>query len=738
MKEPLTSPPLPRFLSVVPLRTWIVVAVLLVMAAVAIWKLVAGDRAEPGEGLSGAAPGAAERESGAPQERAGGARPGKDETPRLWLEVGDRLTYSVHQNHGVKMSMITELSFGEPDAETAEKPLPPALVEPQTMETRQSMTGQVRMEVLAERVAAASGNPPVKSWLVEMSMTGLNMDMSIQGGNFPDDPEARRQLANAKDKLAREAMRSRVQAEVMENGEIGKIVATADSAEVRNQWRGVLSRWQVILPDATADSAWEREEQDETGRYIAGYEWRSAEYPRKLLKRKLRYTQISLASPGPALQPRHEVNGETHIVLEAYPVSIHGQEEKTLSSRGKGGFTVTGESRFSIELISAEKDPSLALRGADAMVQFMADTNTLAWVGEVDGGPPPASTPEEVEELIDLLRKTVQLAGGDSPQALNIAALLIKALKAGGPELVEEIMVALSDDYSDESFAMVLTGVLGAAGTGPSQKGLIEIVDTDDWPTELKEMAYTSMAQVSEPVEGLEDALIRQHEDGPEAYRKTALLMLAHAGHHLDGSDPERRAAVEAYIQGRIDDVNIEKYGHELSTALAVLGNLGPAEVPPLVRAAAQSEDPWVRTEALASLSRVKTEEATTLVLQGMRDEDESVRMTAVRTLGEHTPDGGYDALCALLKDEPSENVRQVAVTTLVNSYWGDDEGVRKLLTEISQADPSPDVRATAEEMIGFVGVRPWGTTDENGAGEGAAGESAAEKNTGPIEGVQP
>ena len=632
------------------------------------------------------------------------------ETPRLWLEVGDRLTYSVHQNHAVKLSMMTEFSFGDP-AEPG--PAAPVMVEPKTMETRQTMTGQVRMEVLAELEPDPEGLNGARGWLVEMSMTGMTMDMSIQGGDFPDDPEARRQLANAKDKLAGEAMRSRVRAEVRESGDIGKIVALAASPEVRNQWRGILSRWQVLLPDTAEESAWEREEQDDTGIYVARYEWRSEGYPRKLLKRKLRYKRIMLAASGPSMQPAHAVEGETRIVLDAVPVSIHGHETTAISSKGKGGFHVRGDSRFSLELVGEENDPALALRGAEALAQFLQDTNVLAWAGEVDKGRPPASTPAEIEELIELLRKTVRFVGGDSPQALNIATLLIKALQAGGPELVDVIMDSLTEDFSDVTFGMVLTGVLGAAGTDAAQSGLLEIVGTEDWPNELKEMAYTSLAQVTEPVPGTEEVLIRQHEAGPEAYRDSALLLLGHAGHHLAGADDERRAAVEAYIADRLANVSAESYGRNLSVALAVLGNLGGNEVPPLVVAAAHSSDPWVRGEALMSLGRVNSEEAADLVFQGMLDEEETVRMSAVRALGEQNPSAGLEALRALLQDEPSANVRNVAVSTLVGTYWGDDEAVRSLLEQVARADPSPDVRATAEAMLGHVGSRPWGSADE-------------------------
>ena len=423
-----------------------------------------------------------------------------------------------------------------------------------------------------------------------------------------------------------------------------------------------------------------------------------------------------LTSPsGQAMRPEHSVDGETRMVVDAYPISVHGWENKNVSSKGKGSFSVKGEARFSLELVSAANDPSLAARGEQALAKFLQTTNTMAWAGDAGpaGGPSLPKTPADVEKLLDLLRTTVRFYGGDSPQALNIASLLIRALQSGGAELVQVVMDALSEDYSDAGYAMVLTGVLGAAGTEPAQEGLLEIIGTDDWPVELKEMSYTSLAQVTQPVPGTEDVLIRQHEEGPEAYRDTALLMLAHAGHYLDGMDGERRAAVLDYVQRSLAGVDAEKYGRNLSVALAVLGNFGPTEVPDLVSKAAQSDDPWVRSEALASLTRVQTEEAVQLVIKGTQDSDETVRLSAIRTLGEQNPKGGMDALRELVLKDPSENVRSLAVSTLVNSYWGDDEAVAALLQEVAQNDTSEQVRATAAAMAEHVGTRPWGSSDD-------------------------
>lgn len=647
---------------------------------------------------------------------------GPDGLPRLRLEIGDRLTYSVTQNHEVNLSIMTEFSFPAP-TEKGSPALPSAseMAKPKTMETQQSMMGQLKMEVLADLVSDPDKKEPVNGWLVECSLTGMSMDLSIQGTEIPQDEEMRRQVAMAKDKLAGEAMQSRVQAEVAESGKIGKIVVQSESPEVRNQWRGILSRWQVILPETDEIQTWEQEEQDDTGTYVAKYEWASADYPRRLLKQKLRYTKLMLNSPGPAMQPDNAVEGQTRIVLEAYPISVNGWETKTVSSKGKGGFTVKGESRFSLELVSAENDSSLAARGAEAMDRFLQNTNVMAWSGEAGppGGQQPPQTPEELEKLLDLLRKSIEFYGGDSPQALNIASLLIKALQSGGAELVNVIMDALSEDYSDVGYAMVLTGVLGAAGTPASQDGLLEIIGTDDWPLELKEMSYTSLAQISDPVPGTEAVLIEQAEKGPEAYRDTALLMLAHTGHHLEGLDDTRRSAVLDYIQGNLADVKAENYGRSLSVALAVLGNLGPSDVPDLVAAASQSDDPWVRSEALASLTRVQTDEATRLIVQGMQDADETVRLSAVRTYGEQNPVNGLDALRQVVLNDPSENVRTLAASTLVNSYWGNDEAVKTLLTEVSQNDASEQVRSTAEAMLPHLGARPWGTTGDDDPAEG-------------------
>ena len=700
-------------------KGWAVAVVVLAAAGLGLWFSFQHREPEATAVLPSDAPGAA-----AGVERAKSAKSAAesavadDGVPRLLLEVGDRLTYSVSQNQKVSLTIATDFDFAAPAGSgTPSVPAaPPVVSEPKSMETKQGMLGQLKLEVLALLEPAPEDPRLQEGWLVECSLSGMSMEMAIEGTDIPQDEEMRRQVAAAKDKLSDEAMRSRVQMEVRESGEIGKIVVSTDSPEVRNQWRGLLSRWQIVFPE-DAVSTWEQEEQDDSGIYVAKYEWTSADYPRKLLKRKLRYKKLALTSPsGPAMPPEHSVEGETRVAVDAYPVSVQGWETKSVSSKGKGAFSVKGEARFSLELTSAENDPALAGRGAQALAKFLQDTNAMAWAGDAGpaGGASVPQTPEDIEKLLELLRTSVRFYGGDSPQALNIASLLIRALQSSSdPALVGVIMDALSEDYSDAGYAMVLTGVLGAAGTEPAQEGLLEIIGTADWPVELKEMSYTSLAQVTQPVPGTEDVLIRQHEEGPEAYRDTALLMLAHAGHYLEGMDEGRRAAVLDYVQGSVADVDAEAYGRNLSVALAVLGNLGPTDVPDLVARAAQSDDPWVRSEALASLTRVQTEEAVQLVIEGTKDEDETVRLSAIRTLGEQNATGGLDALRELVLKDPSENVRSLAASTLVNSYWGDDEAVAALLREVAQNDPSEQVRATAAAMGEHVGTRPWGTADE-------------------------
>jgi len=133
---------------------------------------------------------------------------------------------------------------------------------------------------------------------------------------------------------------------------------------------------------------------------------------------------------------------------------------------------------------------------------------------------------------------------------------------------------------------------------------------------------------------------------------------------------------------------------------LDALGNLGPRDVPEVVREALASEDQLLRTKGVMSLERVVNDTAYRIIQNTLSaDSSETVRAAAASLLSDTRRAGGLDDLSFAATDDPSENVRVIAVKSL-GEWMGASPEASRLLQQVSDQDSSKDVREVAAQVL--------------------------------------
>jgi HEAT repeat protein len=166
--------------------------------------------------------------------------------------------------------------------------------------------------------------------------------------------------------------------------------------------------------------------------------------------------------------------------------------------------------------------------------------------------------------------------------------------------------------------------------------------------------------------------------------------------------DPAQREAIQMLAQALGDPVSDIR-----EAAVAALGDFGPqarAALPELMRAT-QDESAVVRRRAVRAVGAIAepeefADDMLTTVMAATEDEDASVVLQALATLGEFGPHAAA-ALPALLSAIWTGDVRRRAMAGVALARLG-PTAVPSLVQSLSH--PSADVRAKAAHILGKIG----------------------------------
>jgi len=584
----------------------------------------------------------------------------------LALRKGDRLTYRFHQDRTVQ---VQGASFAGIITKGATNQSVALLV---------TQGGNLVVNVYDETE---------NGWVVGFSLENAVVETSAEGNRAPSDG-------------SEAALRNEILAFVEKSGRLGKIITqTNATSETLNHWRDILARWQIILPANPAARTWSQTEEDATGVYVAAYSRDTNQPPAVLQKRKQQY--LSLSSAGQTnLQTRSQVNGNTVAHLDPYPVKIEGREQLTILAPEIGGGVVS-EANYTFDLQSATAAPEVEQAGALVARRLETTGTPFSWAAA--DGPDRLSTAVDVEgttmqeQLAELEQLLAAGLSGTSAEVRTLEKIvaLIKKDDAAVDALVSRLSRHL--EAKDEPLASALIGMLGAAGTPKAQRTLIGLVAASEWPQAQREMAIFSFAQVTEPIPEVDNWLRQLHQKGDDL-SNNSLLVLAAMGDRVRESSPERFQTISKYVTEAASAPGMEL--NERVVGLDAIGNLGPKEVPEVVRNALASDDPLLREKAVLSLKRVEDSAASGLIRSALRDDSaEGVRIAAASLLAdERWSDASQDLAYAAAHDS-SEQVRVAAITAL-GEQLDSNPDFSRVLKQIAAQDQSVDVRAAAGQVL--------------------------------------
>jgi hypothetical protein len=464
------------------------------------------------------------------------------------------------------------------------------------------------------------------------------------------------------------------------------------SVDARNNWRDVLARWQVVLPETAQTNRWTRVEEDATGEYVTQYTMSSgAVLPTDIVKKKMRYLRLSSGSP--TLAAAYKINSSVQIHFDAYPRIIAGVEKVSLTGvQALGNTESTGDFTFTLG-----DSPTTAPR---TLAQLDLDKyETTKWAGEYTADENPASA-ESFGDIISNLadfRAVVKSDGITSPDEIRAAEKIIQQLQAA-PGLADKVLDELRNTAEGDPLVQALLGILGSAGTPAAQTDLFAIATSDDWPQSLREMALFSFVQTTAPIPAADAWLEGLYSQGGDL-ANTALLELAAIGAKVNTTDPARFSQINDYVLGILSTPNLSL--NDYIAALDAVSNLGPAEVPAAVATAAQNDNPLVRMKAIGSLVRIPTDAALALINNAIaNDPSPDVQTAAIKTLAAQQQSAALSQLSTLTTTGNSPQARKEALTQLL-PYIATNPILVNVVNTAAQKDSSSEVRDYANQLLG-------------------------------------
>ncbi|MBI2928563.1 MAG: HEAT repeat domain-containing protein [Verrucomicrobia bacterium] len=618
--------------------------------------------------------------TGGPIEPPQKARGGAQETPTaiasdggaeqraasLGLKKGERLTYRFNQDRSIH---LRGASFGGMISKGAAS---------QSVALRVRQEGNFVLNVYEETE---------KGWVVGFTVQDAMVQMDAgEASALSDGSEA--------------ALRTEILAFVEKSGRIGRMTTpTPTTPEALNHWRDILSRWQTVLPENPSARKWDHTEEDATGVYRAHYS-RDTNQPSVVLhKQKQQYLSLnSVSSHG--LEGRSKVSGTANIQLDPYPTHIEGREQLTILTPEIGG-SVSSESAYTFHIQSAVRVREVEEAGVEASKRFEVSDHCFSWAPKEDASRPAPEVDTEgttIEEQLAGLETLLAEGMSGTPTELKTLEKIVALIKKDDSS-VDAIVDRLGQrvPLQNQDLASALIGMLGAAGTPKAQRTLIGLVGTDEWPLDHREMAVFSFAQVSEPVPEVDSWLRQLHEKGDEL-SNSSLLVLAAMGKRVREQNPERFRSISEYVVEAANVPGLEI--NEKVVSLDAIGNLGPHEVPEVVRDALASDDPLLREKAVLSLKRVEDSAAYWLIRDSLQaDSAEGVRIAAARLLADTRWTDGFDDLSYAAIHDASEHVRAAAIISL-GEWFDTNAEANRVLQQAANQDPSQDVRDAATEIL--------------------------------------
>ena len=216
----------------------------------------------------------------------------------------------------------------------------------------------------------------------------------------------------------------------------------------------------------------------------------------------------------------------------------------------------------------------------------------------------------------------------------------------------EDLILPLAD-HDNKTLAISALTALGKCGTEKSVDPLLDMLDNDDYPDELKPTVIKALGEI--------------------------------------GSD--KALDILIYILEDIDEEKSWRWN-----ACEALGRIADADALPAIKDALQDKDTYLRSYAVKALAGFDGSDVEETLIQSLRDSFWRVRVSAAEALGERKSKAAVDILMYKAKKDPEKNVKLAAVEAL--GEIADSKSLDFLRELYRKNTTAPSIRTKAAEII--------------------------------------
>ncbi len=228
----------------------------------------------------------------------------------------------------------------------------------------------------------------------------------------------------------------------------------------------------------------------------------------------------------------------------------------------------------------------------------------------------------------------------------------LRYISAYPDDTTEELILPLTDNDNMTLASSALTA-LGKCGSEKSVDHLLDLIDDDDYPDELKPTIIKALGDIG----------------------STASLDL---------------------LIDILDDVDEEKSWRW--NACEALGKIADPEALPAIEAALQDKDTYLRSYAVKALAEFEGPDVEETLIQSLRDSFWRVRVSAAEALGIRKSLKAVDILKYKAEKDPENNVRMAAIEAL--GEIADSSSLDFLRELYSKSTTKASIRTKAAEII--------------------------------------
>ena len=461
----------------------------------------------------------------------------------------------------------------------------------------------------------------------------------------------------------------------------------------QNLLRSLVAATQFVKP-LTGQTAWEAQELDVTGQYVADYQPAPGE--RRYTRRKLRY--LRMASPT-GLRP---LEAGMHITVDAttdfglgeegWPATVHSREHVAVES-GPDLPTALADSEVRLTRSDVRRVPAL-IGSLDLRRQHLGSSTLATQVYAAQD--PKAELRRLVAgaKLTDLVGALRALPPGTASSGEATSQLMnrLRALFTLEPDKALAVPELLRGEKDRNVYSSII-GSLSAASTPEALSALSQVMTDGQQGLRTRVDAAAGLGMAPQPTqEGI--AALREMAQSPETdVRSTATLALGNAARNLE---EQNSPDADTLLRELAQSVAAASTPEARALRLRALGNTASPEVLAVIQDALRDTSPIVREAAIEALRLIPGATADQLLAMRMVDDPApEVRRAAIFATSFRALPGFLPVFERALRTDAVDAVRN-DVVRLLGERVTQLSGAADLLAWAGHNDPNGDIRHTA------------------------------------------